>query len=318
MKLASTNRRSENIRALPIVISELELGNIEWHIFPAHFVERADNSALEDRPETLDGLSVDCADDILPSGMVNGSVREIFVEPAVSGPLIGAKQADFVGNGFSHKSIKRRSLDVCDHARNHIPLAADGANNRLFAGPNTTGSTTAAALIPMSVFSQAADESFIDFDNSTELINILHKCDADAVAHIPGCFQRTEAHITPNLASAYPLFASQHQMNNAEPIAKRLIRVLEYCSGNMGKAVTVWRALFTLPMPFAGGKIVNGGIATTRATNALRPAARDQVRLTGIFVREQFFELRDGQLVDLWRLFCAGHGLSSECEGTLA
>jgi hypothetical protein len=41
--------RSENVRVSPIVISELELGNIERHIFAAHFVERADHSALEDR-----------------------------------------------------------------------------------------------------------------------------------------------------------------------------------------------------------------------------------------------------------------------------
>jgi hypothetical protein len=53
---ASFYRRPENIRVLPIVIAELELGNIERHIFPAHFVEGADYTALEDRPESFNGL----------------------------------------------------------------------------------------------------------------------------------------------------------------------------------------------------------------------------------------------------------------------
>jgi hypothetical protein len=65
--LASLDRRSENVRVLQIVIGELEFGNIERHVFAApFFVVRANHAALENRPETLDGLSVDCADDILP------------------------------------------------------------------------------------------------------------------------------------------------------------------------------------------------------------------------------------------------------------
>jgi hypothetical protein len=66
-RLTSLDCRPENIRVLPIVIAKLELGNIERHIFAAHFMECADDAALEDRPEAFDGLSVNRADDILPS-----------------------------------------------------------------------------------------------------------------------------------------------------------------------------------------------------------------------------------------------------------
>jgi hypothetical protein len=48
---ASRDGGSENVRVLPIIVAELELGNIERHVFAAYFVERADNTALEDRPE---------------------------------------------------------------------------------------------------------------------------------------------------------------------------------------------------------------------------------------------------------------------------
>jgi hypothetical protein len=64
MNSASFNSRSENVCVLPIVVAELEPRDVQRHIFPAHFVERAYNSALENRPETFDGLSVDRADDI--------------------------------------------------------------------------------------------------------------------------------------------------------------------------------------------------------------------------------------------------------------
>jgi hypothetical protein len=74
-ELAPLDRRSENVRVLPVVISELELGNIQRHIFAAHFVERADHAALEDRPEAFDGLSMDRAYNILAFGMVNDAMR---------------------------------------------------------------------------------------------------------------------------------------------------------------------------------------------------------------------------------------------------
>jgi hypothetical protein len=67
---ASLDRRPENVRVPTIIILELELGNIEWHIFSAHFVERADHAAFENRPKTFDGLSMDRADNILLFGMI--------------------------------------------------------------------------------------------------------------------------------------------------------------------------------------------------------------------------------------------------------
>jgi hypothetical protein len=62
---ASLDRRSKDIRVLPIVIAKLELGDIERHIFSTHFVERSDHTALENRPETFDGLGMNCSDDVL-------------------------------------------------------------------------------------------------------------------------------------------------------------------------------------------------------------------------------------------------------------
>ena len=86
LMLTSFDRRSKNVRVPPVIIAELELGNIERHIFAAHFMERADHAALDDRPEAFDGLSVDRADDVLAFGVVNGRVRIVPVETLVANP----------------------------------------------------------------------------------------------------------------------------------------------------------------------------------------------------------------------------------------
>jgi hypothetical protein len=317
---ASLNRRSENIPIFAIIIAELELGDIERHIFPAHFVERADNAALENRPEALDGLRVDCADDVLASGVINGGVR-IVSETAIAGPLICAKQADFVRDGFSHKGVKSGRLDVCNHARNHIALACDSTDNWSFTGADTPGSAAAPAFIPMPVLGQAANESFIDFDNAAKLPNVFHESSSDLVAHEPSGPVRSEAHVAIDLQSTYPFLARQHEMDHAEPLPQRLIGVLEDRPGDMGEAVVSGgrRAFVAQPIPLHCAVPLDLHVATTRASHAFWPTAPGEIGATSIFVGESFFPSGDGHLVDWLELLCAGHiGLSFSAGANMA
>ena len=77
-------------------------------------MEGTDYAALEDRPEAFDGLSMDCANDILALRMVNGRVREVFIKTLVPGPLIGAKQADFMRHRFANEGGKSGGIHVRD------------------------------------------------------------------------------------------------------------------------------------------------------------------------------------------------------------
>ena len=54
MPLASLNRCSENIFIKPIIIAELKFRDVQREIFLADFVERADHTALNQRPEAFD------------------------------------------------------------------------------------------------------------------------------------------------------------------------------------------------------------------------------------------------------------------------
>jgi hypothetical protein len=61
LRLASADSPAENIRVMPIIVSELKFRDVKRHIFGAHLVERADNAALEDRPEALNRIRVNSA-----------------------------------------------------------------------------------------------------------------------------------------------------------------------------------------------------------------------------------------------------------------
>jgi hypothetical protein len=309
MNSAPINRGPEDIRVSAVIISELELGNVQGHIFTAHFVERADNAALENRPKALDGLSVDCTDDVLPSGVINDAMRIFAVKPLVTTPLIRAKQADFVRDGFADEGGESIRIDVGNHARNHIALTADGAGDWSFAGPDAASSAAPAAFIPMPVFGQAANKSFIDLNNSAELIDVLHESGSDFVAHEPSSPIRSEAHIAIDLQSAHSLFAGEHEMDDAEPLPQRFVCILENRPGHMRKAVVSGArgALIAQPVPWHCAVPFDLHVATPRAGYAFRPTAAGEIGATSVFVGESFFPLGDGHLVDWLGLFGAGH-----------
>ncbi len=198
---------------------------------------------------------MDRADDILALGMVYSSMGKVFAKTLVASPLISAEQTYLMRDGLPNEGFQCGGLNICDNTGNDISLTTDSTDDWSSPGTDTAGSTAAAAFIPMSVLCETSDESFIDLDNSAELSDVLHKGNADAVAHIPSGIQRPETHIAPNLPSTYALLAGKHQMNDAIPIAERLIRILENRSGDDGESIAIRRALFALPMPFARSMI---------------------------------------------------------------
>jgi hypothetical protein len=68
--LASLDGLTEDIGVLPVVIPELKLGDVQMQILFADLVESPDDPALQDRPEAFNGLSVDCAVNVLVRPMV--------------------------------------------------------------------------------------------------------------------------------------------------------------------------------------------------------------------------------------------------------
>jgi hypothetical protein len=312
---ASLNRRAEDVRVLTVIITELELGHIQRHIFPAHFVKCANNTALENRPEAFDGLSVNCTDNILPFGVVNNAMRIFTIEPLVANPLIGQSKLTLWETASRTNAVRISG----DHARNHIALAADRADDWGFAGTDATSSAALAALIPVPVLGQAADERFIDFDDTAELINVLHEGGSDLVAHEPSGFIGTEPHVAIKLQSAHAFLANEHQVDDAIPIAKRLIGIFKDRSGDVGKAVgNTISTLHALPLKSHGFKLIDVFASATRATYGIGPATCDKICATRGLIWKQFVELCGCELVNWLGLLTAGHETLLSMERSVA
>ena len=128
--LATFYRRPKDIRVKPIVIPELKFCNVKCHVFAAHLMERADDAALEDRPEALNRVRVDRADDVLATGVVDRFMRIVAIKAAVDAIFVGRQKADAIGNHLAHESLCVLLVDALQNARDDVALALDGANDR--------------------------------------------------------------------------------------------------------------------------------------------------------------------------------------------
>lgn len=307
MILTPADCRSKDIRILAIVVAELKLGNIERHIFFADLMERADNTAFQDRPKTFNRIRVNCADHVLTLAMADSGVGIFAVKVAIAASVIGAKQADFVRHGFMHETFERGDIDVIDNARHDVTLALDCADDNGFARTNATASAIRVAVFPMFVVLLAANESFVNLDHAAKLLNILDQRSSDFVAHKPCGLIGAEAHIAFDLQRAHSLFAGEHKVDDAEPFAERLIRVLENGPRDMGEPVAGLRsALVALPRPGAIRQLVRIDRPTARAGDAIGPAALYEVSAASFLIGEHPLKFADTHLMDGLRLF-PGH-----------
>ncbi len=102
---AACYRLIKNGGIVPIVISELKLGDVQRHVLGADFVEHADHAAFEDRPEALNRVRVNRADDVFVSRVPYDFVlRKFAVQGVVSPQVVGGEQTDLVGNRLADEA----------------------------------------------------------------------------------------------------------------------------------------------------------------------------------------------------------------------
>jgi hypothetical protein len=318
MKLLTThNCRSEYIIVISVIISKLKLSNVQMQIFLADLMESPDDATLQDRPEAFDCVGVNRANDVLANGVVNGFVWEPTIKSLVAGICVSAAKADAVRYGFPHEAFQRKPVSAFNNAGDDITLAANCADDRCLAGIAAPASS--AFLVPMPVLVAPADIGLIDLNDPAEFLDVLDHRGSDLVAHEPSGLVRAKAHIAEDLKGAHALLADQHKVRDSIPIFQRLIRVLKDCAGQVREAVTLACAGITLPMERHCRDGIDAIGIATRASNALWPAARDQVADAIVLSLKQFIELSGGQLMDgFWLLRTAHCDNLFDCEVTLA
>lgn len=276
-------------------------------------MERPDDTALDDRPEALDGVRMNRADDILMPRVINAAPAVILVENIIRAPLVCAEQADPPRDSFTDESVNCRVIEFRHDFGNDVTLALNSAKEWGLAASSAAAVVLVviSALAQRSVFPLAADESLVHFDHADELLEllVLHG-NADLVTHGPCRLVRAKPEHALDLEGADALFAGQHHVDDAEPVPQRLVCVLEDGPDQMREAISpALPAVRALPLPFHRLEFIDAHASAARAANAGGPAVADQIGDTSIFMREIPFELPDGHLVDNW-FFGLGHGLS--------
>ena len=115
VKLSPADRRAEDIGVMPVVISELKLGNVERQTLCADFVKRANHAMFQDRPKAFNRIRVDRANNImlgaLALGVINDAMRIAIVKATISGIVVCAEQANAIGYGFFDECFNRQVRD---------------------------------------------------------------------------------------------------------------------------------------------------------------------------------------------------------------
>src|SRR5436853_871786 len=96
---ATCYRSLENFRVVAIVVTELEFRDVQRQVLFADLVERADDAALQQRPEAVNGLRVHHAVNVFAARVVHDLMREALAQLAVAFVFIGRDQADLSGYG---------------------------------------------------------------------------------------------------------------------------------------------------------------------------------------------------------------------------
>jgi hypothetical protein len=250
--------------------------------------------------------------------VVDTAARIFGVQLVVAAPSISREQTNSVRNDFAHKAGSGFRSDAFENACDNVALALHRTDDGRLAG--SRAATAAALFIPVAIVVLPADVGFVNLDNATEFLLRLDHCRTDFVAHAMRGFVGPEAKLPLNLERANSLFAGRHQMHDLEPIAERLVCVLEDRARDNAEAIThvaARSALRALPVPLAGMQVIDGGVAAARADNALRPAAGFQISRARILVTDWEtglkFPLR--HLVNGLRTFCHGGYPSTSTVG---
>src|SRR5438045_3708926 len=138
---------------------------------------------------------------------------------------VRTQQADFVRNDFAHELTDFACASVGDDASNDIAFAPYRTHDNRFASSASAAHSAASARSFVLVLGFAADKRFIHFNYADQLAKLLLlQASANAMTHVPRGFVAAESECAEDLQCADSFLARHHQMDDAEPIAQRLVR----------------------------------------------------------------------------------------------
>src|SRR5438132_740317 len=292
---ASCYRNPEDIRVFAVVMPKLELCEVEREVAAGDVVVRADDAALEQRPEGIEVGRVDHTAHVLVLMVVHRLVREAHApQPVIAAVLVRRHERDLGVNDLLDEAGHLLRRHALQYLTGHVALAADRADDRhLVVARNRAlaGSFHHAPTATVTVAVLAADVGLVHLDDAHEPfeVGVLHR-GPQPVTHVPRSLVGACADLPLNLHGADALLAVEHLPQHLEPGLERILRVLEHRAADDGEAVGVPRpARLVRALPAPGHRLEGVdllGLTAARAGHGLRPPALEQELLAVVFARK--------------------------------
>lgn len=297
---ARRNHRAKGVRVLAIVVTEAELIQVERQIIGAHVVIGADDSALQERPETLNIIGVDLPAHIFALTVIDGLMREAYrVQMRVAGMLVSRDEINLSAHGFANELAERTDISIFDYLADHVSLASNCADN----GDLPAHPAYVLLFIPVSILILAADTSFVYFDHTRQRESVAtHGC-APAMADVPASPPVSAGVLAKdspsNLQRTHAFLANQHEITDFEPETKRDFGVLEDRSASYRETIAFPPATIRVaasPVERLLERIDSFTVTaiTARTTHAIRPALRNDELFARFISRESPIKLLEG------------------------
>ena len=103
---ARPNRSAEDVVVLAVVVSKLELIHVQRQILLGDLVERTDDPALDDGPETFDGVCMDCTVNVLSEAVTHEVMRVTAMQARIARVFVGRDKADLWATAMRTKASR--------------------------------------------------------------------------------------------------------------------------------------------------------------------------------------------------------------------
>lgn len=264
---------SEDVGVCPVVVAELKLRDVQRQILLGHFVEGAHHPAFELAPKALDGVGVNCANNILVLGVIHHAVTGfVLPTPRVAHPVIGREKRNAIRDRLVDEAGEGNAVGAVNHTAENVTATLNRSGN-----DHLPAAFVSPLLVVMAVLVLPANVGLIHFDETDELVErLVSHSRSHAVAHRPRGAIRTRPDHPMDLEGRDSLLRDHHQENDLEPRLERIVGVLEDRPDEYREAVAGRRALMALEVVRLGEGIDLFATAPS-ALNPVRPAAANEV-----------------------------------------
>jgi len=278
-----------------LIQPERKFINVATKMLFARVMVNAVNAAFHDRENTLNAIRGHVVADVFTSAVIDGCVLERFVSD-----LTVDKRLVCVEHGADFDILDDCLPDsflihIGDRHSDRPAAALAHAKNRRLADRAATGLELLRLVL---IGFLAADESFVNFDDTGKLLEIATAASfPEPVQNEPSRLLR-DPDLFRQLHAGYALAGRHEQVHRVNPLVQGNVAALEDCAGTHREVLCTLVAAVEAAAPFRDPLPE----AANRATRAIRPQSPFQVRPGCLLVREQGEKLegRNGAL---------GHGL---------